>query len=103
MIKKYDQFLNEELNIPKYILDAPKTVYCSVCHTLSDNDICRYCKVLNILGIDKEHDDNNVYGELKSKERFFKNKLQPYIDSLKKEYDLTDEQINEIKNILKIN
>ena len=56
---------------------------------------------MDILGIDEEHSD--VYGKLKYLKRFKGNKeIINYIEDLKQKYNLSNEKINQIKDLLKI-
>ena len=75
--------------------------YCEDCSFLlypDDGDTkCKYCIVLDILGIDKNNDDDNVYGQLKYMIKFDKGeKLSQYLKDLKTKYNLKDEQYNKI-------
>ena len=79
--------------------------YCSSCNFLlkpNDNKICKFCKILDIIGITKETADNIIYGQLKYLIRFKPNKLIDYIEEIKEKYNLSNEQVNKIKDILKI-
>jgi recombinational DNA repair protein RecR len=69
--------LNESLN------------YCKSCNSLSDNDLCNYCKILKIVGVTKERDNENIYGTLKYYKNFNKNdEMIKYVDELALKYYL---------------
>jgi len=82
--------LNESLN------------YCKSCSTLSDTELCIYCQVLKILGITKDNDSENIYGTLKYYRNFNKtDKMLKYIDELALYHSLSDEEKENIIEILK--
>jgi len=69
--------------------------YCKSCSSLSESNLCKYCKVLEIIGIKKEDDSDNIYGTLKYYDRFNKlDKIYDYINQLN--YNLTQFQKDEI-------
>jgi len=82
--------LNESLN------------YCKSCSTLSETDLCIYCQILKIVGINKESDSENIYGTLKYYKNFNKiDKMIKYIDELSLKYYLSEDEKEKIIEILK--
>jgi hypothetical protein len=82
--------LNESLN------------YCKSCSTLSDTELCIYCQVLKILGITTENDSENIYGTLKYYRNFNKtDKMSKYIDELATKYYLSEDEKENIIELLK--
>lgn len=88
-VRNFNQFkLNESLN------------YCDSCHMLSSTSMCNLCQILNIIGITKEEDSDNIYGKLKYYKNFKPQMTEDYIDSLSMKYNLTDEQKEKIMELL---
>lgn len=79
--------------------------YCNKCEfildTKEEEEICKYCQVLDILG--KKVNAEEEYNMLKYLMGVKKVKVYDYIDSLQTKYNLTDEQVEKILNILKLN
>ena len=94
-MKNFNQFVNESAN--------NGLRYCKKCHFLldgNDKEDCKMCQVLDIIGITKETDNDNIYGKMKYYIRFKKEDLQKYLNELTQKYDLSVEQINKIKELV---
>jgi len=82
--------------------------YCTDCKQLKKTDDeyekCIYCRVLSVLGKNHEYDEENIFGQLKYRMDFLRDKsgLLKYINELKVKYNLTEDQVEEIKNILNL-
>lgn len=85
-VSNFKQFkLNESLN------------YCDSCHMLSPTPKCNLCQILNILGITKEEDSENIYGKLK----YYKNfKDADYINDFLDTLKISPEQKEKIMKLL---
>jgi hypothetical protein len=81
--------------------------YCTDCNQLKktaiEHEKCIYCRVLNILGINY-NTDGDILGQLKYRMEFLKSKSSviKYIDELKTKYNLSNNQVDEIKEILEL-
>jgi recombinational DNA repair protein RecR len=84
-------------NIKNVRLFKESLSYCDSCHMLSDTRMCNFCQILDILGITKEEDADNIYGKLKYYKNFKdKNYAIDFIDTLK----ISDEQKEKIIELL---
>ena len=90
---KHIKGINEGFNIPD------KLDYCNGCkmllQTQDKGDQCNYCSVLEILGKDKS---DGIYGQLKYHDKF-KGDIVSYLETLKDEYVLGDEDYKKILDI----
>jgi hypothetical protein len=86
-------------NIKNVRLFKESLSYCDSCHTLSDTRMCNFCQILDILGITKDEDADNIYGKLKYYKNFKskdKDFMIDFIDTLK----ISDEQKEKIIELL---
>ena len=80
---KYVKNINEHNN---------ELLYCDKCGFLLNPDDgsteCKFCSVLGIIGLTKDTDSENIYGQLKYYIKFKSVNLNTYLSELKNKYKI---------------